>query len=76
MIPHACYALHNFIRMEDRADRYFTIYGQDYFEVPGERSNVIQEGFTLDMTNYDKMIQVRESIVNNLWNHYRARRRR
>ncbi|XP_074322880.1 uncharacterized protein LOC141659852 [Apium graveolens] len=76
LIPHACCALHNFIRMEDRADRYFTIYGQDYLEVPGEGSNVVQEGFPLDMTNHDKMIQVRESIANNLWNHHTTRGRR
>ncbi|XP_074337379.1 uncharacterized protein LOC141674567 [Apium graveolens] len=66
LIPHACCALHNFFRMEDRADNLFFIYGQDYLEVPGESSNVVQEGYILDMTNHDKMVQVRESIANNL----------
>lgn len=57
LISHACCALHNFIRMEPRADKFFTIYGQDYLEVPGEWSNIIQEGTTLDMTNHDEMPQ-------------------
>lgn len=76
LIPHACCALHDFIRMEDQADTLFTIYGQDYMEVPGESSNVVQEGYTLDMTNYDEMVQVRQSIANNLWSNYNSRCRR
>ena len=62
--------------MEDRADNLFTIYGEDYLEVPGERSNTVQEGFSLDMTNNDEMLQKRESIANSLWNNYNARHHR
>ena len=76
LIPQACCALHNFIRMEDRADNLFTIYGEDYLEVPCERSNTVQEGFSLDMTNNDEMLQKRESIANSLWNNYNARHHR
>ena len=56
LIPHACCALYNFVRMEDRADNLFTIYGQDYPEVPRESSNIVQEGYPLDMTNHDEMV--------------------
>ena len=38
LIPHACCALHNYIRMEDRADRLFNLYGEDYHEVSTEGS--------------------------------------
>lgn len=56
LIPRACCALHNFIRMEDHADNLFTIYGHDYLEVPGKSSNIVEEGHILDMTNHDELI--------------------
>nr|XP_043639264.1 protein ALP1-like [Erigeron canadensis] len=74
LIQHACCALHNYIRMEDRADKLFTEYGQDYLEVPRESSNVIQEGFSFDMTDNNEMLQVRASITNALWDKYMSRR--
>ncbi|KAK9047825.1 hypothetical protein SSX86_033213 [Deinandra increscens subsp. villosa] len=74
LIPHACCALHNYIRMEDKADNLFTEYGQDYLEVPSERSNVVQEGHLLDMTDNREMLQVRTSITNALWDKYTSRR--
>ncbi|KAK6923296.1 Myb/SANT-like domain [Dillenia turbinata] len=41
-----------------------TIYGQDYLEVLDEGLNMVQEGFSVDMTNNDEILQVRESIAN------------
>ncbi|GJZ51889.1 ALP1-like protein, partial [Tanacetum coccineum] len=70
LIPHACCALHNYIRMEDRADNLFTIYGEDYLEVPGECSIIVQEGSDLDLTDNVEMIHVRDSIANDLWDMY------
>lgn len=32
---------------------------KNYLEVPGKSSNIVQEGYTLDMTNRDEMVQVR-----------------
>ena len=78
LIPHACCALHNYIRMEDRADNLFTIYGQDYLEFPGESSSVVREGFegsNLDLTDNMEMLHVRDSIANSLWDKYTSRRR-
>lgn len=59
-------AAHNFIRMKVRVDRLFTIYGQDYLEISGEGSNIIQEGTTLDMTNHDEMTKLENQFVDNL----------
>lgn len=75
LIPHACCALHNYIRMEDRADKLFAEYGQDYLEVPGESSNVVQEGFPIDMTDNSEILQVRASITDALWDKYSSSRR-
>ena len=41
-----------------------------------QRSNIVQEGFSLDMTNNDEMFQERESIANSPWNNYNARHHR
>ncbi|GJT00845.1 RNA-directed DNA polymerase, eukaryota [Tanacetum coccineum] len=72
LIPHACCALHNYIRMEDRADNLFTIYGEDYLEVPGESSIVVQEGLDLDLTDNVEMLHVRDSIANDLWDKFNS----
>lgn len=75
LIPHACCALHNYIRMEDRADTLFNTYGGENFQELTEGFNVVQEGFPLDMTDQDEMLQVRDSIANMLWERHTQRRR-
>nr|GEW19071.1 protein ALP1-like [Tanacetum cinerariifolium] len=74
LIPQACCALHNYIRMEDRVDRLFNLYGEDYDEVQTEGSNIVEEGLPLNMTNNDEMVQVRNEIANDLWEKYTSRR--
>ena len=74
LIPHACCALHNYIRMEDRADRLFNLYGEDYDEVSTEGSNIVEEGIPLDISNHDEMVEVRNTIANELWEKYTSRR--
>ncbi|PWA35256.1 hypothetical protein CTI12_AA611290 [Artemisia annua] len=74
LISHACCALHNYIRMEDTADRLFNLYGEDYHEVSTEGSNIVEEGIPLDMSNHDEMVEVRNKIANDLWEKYTSRR--
>lgn len=76
LIPHACCALHNYIRMEDKADTLFTTYVDENLQDLEEGLNVVQEGFPLDMTGQDEMIQVRDSIADMLWEKYTQRRQR
>ncbi|GJY19462.1 ALP1-like protein [Tanacetum coccineum] len=75
LIPHACCALHNYIRMEDRVDKLFTMYGEDYLEVASENLNVVEEGIPINMTDNDEMAQVRDYIANSLWDHHMSHRR-
>ena len=74
LIPHACCALHNYIRMEDRADTLFTTHGDEYIQEVQESSQVVQVGFPIDMTSQDEMLQVRDSIADMLWEKYTRRR--
>ncbi|KAL7586506.1 hypothetical protein Lser_V15G37054 [Lactuca serriola] len=74
LIPHTCCALHTYIRMEDRADTLFNTYGGENFQELTEGFNVVQEGFPLDMTDQDEMLQVRDSIANMLWERHTQRR--
>ncbi|XP_023735049.1 uncharacterized protein LOC111882910 [Lactuca sativa] len=76
LIPHACCALHNYIRMEDRGDTLFTRYGDENIQNFEESLQVVQEGFPLDMTSQDEMLQVRDSIADMLWEKYTQRRQR
>ena len=76
LIPHACCALHTYIRMEDRVDTLFTRYGDENIQNFEESLQVVQEGFPLDMTSQDEMLQVRDSIADMLWEKYTQRRQR
>ena len=73
LIPIACCALHNFIRLEDRADRLFTVYGREGLQVPDEVGlGVVQEG-VVDMSQQSQMSAVREAIAQQMWNDYNNR---
>jgi len=62
-IPLACCTLHNFIRMEDRADRLFTEYGtEDQQNLNENGATVTQEGFEVDMSQQQLMTAVRKDI--------------
>ncbi|GKB94997.1 ALP1-like protein, partial [Tanacetum coccineum] len=61
-------------RMEDRADKLFTKYGEDYLEVASENLNIVEEGIPINMTDNDEMAQVRDYIANSLWDHHMSRR--
>ncbi|GJX85265.1 ALP1-like protein [Tanacetum coccineum] len=60
-------------RMEDRADKLFTMDGEDYLEVASENLNIVEEGIPINMTDNDEMAQVRDSIANSLWDHHMSR---
>ena len=75
LIPHACCALHNYIRMKDRADTLFTTHGDEYIQEVQESSQVVQEMFPIDLTSQYDMLQVRDSIADMLWEKYTRRRR-
>lgn len=72
LIPHACCALHNYIRMEDRADTLFN----ENCELPANIPNVVHEGFPLDMTDQEEMLRIRDSIADMLWERQMKRRQR
>ena len=76
LIPHACCALHNYIRMEDKEDILFTTYGDEDLQDLQKSLQVVQEGFPLDMTGQDEMVQVRDSIADMLWEKYTQHRQR
>ncbi|KAL5699871.1 hypothetical protein ACHQM5_030707 [Ranunculus cassubicifolius] len=76
LIPIACCTLHNFIRMEDRADELFTQYGKEGLQVADEVGlEVAQEGIEVDMSQQGEMGVVREAIANQMWSDYNRRGR-
>ncbi|GKF97630.1 hypothetical protein Tco_0293451, partial [Tanacetum coccineum] len=60
--------------MEDRADKLFTMYGEDYLEVASENLNIVEEGIPINMTDNDEMAQVRDYIANSLWDYHMSHR--
>nr|KAJ0193460.1 hypothetical protein LSAT_V11C800412770 [Lactuca sativa] len=76
LIPHACCALHTYIRMEDRVDTLFTRYGDKNLHNIEESLQVVLEGFPLNMTIQDEMLQVRDSIADMLLEKYTKRHQR
>ena len=51
-----------------------SIYMGKIHEVSTEGSNIVEEGFPLDMSNHDEMVEVRNTIANDLWEKYTSRR--
>ncbi|PIA58825.1 hypothetical protein AQUCO_00500632v1 [Aquilegia coerulea] len=74
LIPIACCTLHNFIRMEDRADTLFTMYEREGLVVEDELGfDVVQEGIEVDMSQQNQMAAVRDVIANEIWDDYNRR---
>ena len=62
-----CCALHNFIRMEDRANQLFTKYGtKGQQNLNEDKTNVTQEGIQVDMSQQQQINAVREDIADQL----------
>ena len=69
-IPHACCALHNFIRDEDRADTFFTLHGECDMDIPGPRFDIVNAGGRINLRDNSEMVRVRDEIANQLWEDY------
>ena len=77
LIPIACCTLHNFIKMEDRADQLFTLYGREGLTIDEEISvSLVRDDIRVDLSQQHQMSIVRESIADQLWNEYNNRTRR